>query len=80
MSKLLLFGQPSCMPCQTVKGVLPTLGLEFDYIDVTEEPELAGKYMVMSTPTMVKLTGEDVVEVAVGQQKVMELADKELNS
>lgn len=80
MSKLLLFGQPTCMPCKAVKGTLPTMGLEFDYIDVTEEPEMAAKYMVMSTPTMVKIENEEVLDVAVGQAKVMELAGKELSS
>lgn len=79
MTKFLLFGSPTCMPCKTVKGILPTLGFEFDYIDVIENPDLASEHLIMSTPTMVKLIDGVAVKTVVGQGAVMQLVDEELN-
>ncbi|MDT0700322.1 thioredoxin family protein [Staphylococcus chromogenes] len=78
MTKFLLFGSPTCMPCKTVKNILPTLGFEFEYVDVSENPELASEHMVMSTPTMVKLVEKEPVKTVVGQGAVMQLVDEEL--
>ncbi len=71
MNKLTLFGSPTCVLCQTLKLRLNNEGTEFEYVDVFENPELAGENGIMSTPTL--LYGE---ERAVGLGAGNELLDR----
>lgn len=75
MVKNLLFGSPTCQPCKALKGMLGNLGYEFDYVDCAEQPDMAGKYMVMSTPTLIKVdvNGEEIKR-AVGQGEAFAMA------
>ncbi|MDK1672787.1 thioredoxin family protein [Staphylococcus saprophyticus] len=79
MTKYVLFGSPTCMPCKTIKGILPTLGFEFDYVDVFEQPELAGEHMIMSTPTMIKFEEDEKVATVIGQGDIMAFVSSEQN-
>ncbi|MEJ7218391.1 thioredoxin family protein [Staphylococcus gallinarum] len=71
MTQYLLFGSPTCMPCKTIKGILPSLEFEFEYVDVFEHPELAGEHLIMSTPTMIKFEDDVKVATAIGQGDIM---------
>ncbi|MFQ3843363.1 thioredoxin family protein [Staphylococcus pseudoxylosus] len=77
MTQYLLFGSPTCMPCKTIKGILPSLGFKFDYVDVFENPELAGEHMIMSTPTMIKFEDNVKVATVIGQGDIMGFVSKE---
>lgn len=79
MTKYVLFGSPTCMPCKTIKGILPNLGFEFDYVDVFEQPELAGEHMIMSTPTMIKFEEAEKVATVIGQGDIMAFVSSEQN-
>lgn len=79
MTKYVLFGSPTCMPCKTIKGILPTLGFEFDYVDVFEQAELAGEHMIMSTPTMIKFEEDEKVATVIGQGDIMAFVSSEQN-
>ena len=62
-SKIVVFTQPDCPPCHTVKAYLADKGLEFEERDVTTDKEavreLVETYQSRSTPTIV--IGEDVM-------------------
>jgi len=53
------FGAPWCGPCRKMAPILEQLGREYGSalkvakVDVDENPNLAGKYNVMSIPTMI---------------------------
>lgn len=66
MNKLLLFSRKSCQPCKMVKQQLEHFNVPHEYIDAEENPELAGQYMVMSTPIMVYLVDEKEADRALG--------------
>lgn len=75
MTKNLLFGSPTCQPCMALKGMLGNLGYEFEYVDCAEQPEMAGKYMVMSTPTLIKVDENgETINRATGQGAAFAMA------
>lgn len=78
MTKNLLFGSPTCQPCKALKGMLDNQGYEFDYIDCAEQPDMAGRYMVMSTPTLIKVdeNGEEIKR-ATGQGAAFAMAQED---
>ena len=39
MKEVVVYGKPNCPNCVTVKNILNTRGIEFDYIDVTEDQD-----------------------------------------
>ncbi len=61
--KIIVFTQPDCPPCWSVKVYLADKGLEFEERDVTEDQEavreLVETYQSRSTPTIV--IGENVM-------------------
>ncbi|EKI4464096.1 thioredoxin family protein [Staphylococcus delphini] len=65
-TKFILFGSPTCNPCKAVKNHLESINFKYEYVDVTERPDLAGEYGVMSTPTMVHLIDDIIVNKEVG--------------
>lgn len=68
MSQFLLFGSQTCQPCKALKGMFESNGFEHEYIDCTERPDLAADYMVMSTPTLVKVdVNKNEIKRATGQ-------------
>ncbi|ASB89250.1 MULTISPECIES: glutaredoxin family protein [Bacillus] len=56
--KLIKLEQPSCTPCQLVSNYLNEKGIEYEVIDVTEQPEVAAEYGVMGVPVTILLDGE----------------------
>lgn len=63
MTKLVLFGSPTCAPCFALKGKLDSEGIKYEYVDATANPELASEHLIMSTPTALFVNGEDIVKV-----------------
>jgi glutaredoxin-like YruB-family protein len=61
--KIIVFTQPDCPPCRSVKVYLADKGLEFEERDVTVDQEavreLVETYQSRSTPTIV--IGENVM-------------------
>jgi len=78
------FWAPWCGPCQMLLPVVEKLsgeigaGAKIAKINVDEEPELAGKYGVMSIPAIKVFKGGAIVSEAVGVQsedKLKEMID-----
>jgi thioredoxin 1 len=51
--KLLKLYQPNCRPCVFVENFLQDRGVEYQSINVQEEPEAAVEFGIMSTPVVV---------------------------
>lgn len=56
-----VFGQPGCAPCGATKRALDTLGLDYDYVDITSTKLTVDQtrivYQYRGTPIVV--AGED---------------------
>lgn len=68
---LLDFWAPWCTPCRMVGPILDEIALErkdvkVGKVNVSEEPELARKFGVMSIPTMVVMNEGRIVNQALG--------------
>jgi thioredoxin 1 len=59
MSKIIKLEQPGCRPCQMVSMFLGDQGVEYETIDVTENPDVASHYGVMGVPVTILLDDED---------------------
>ena len=62
----LLFGSPTCAPCDTVKGLLRELEAEdpsvrWAYVDASDALDLADELAVRRVPTLVALDGQGAV-------------------
>ncbi|MEC2076837.1 thioredoxin [Metabacillus fastidiosus] len=75
------FWAPWCGPCKMIAPVLEELDQELAgkakivKVDVDENQETAGKYGVMSIPTLLVLKDGEVVDKAVGFQPKEALAE-----
>ena len=71
-----------CGPCKMVAPIVAELADEYEGVfkigklNVDEEPETAGKYRVMSIPTMIFFKGGKAVETIVGGVPKKTLKDK----
>ena len=70
MSKLYMFSTVHCTKCPEVKEALSKKNVEVEYIDAEETPELAMRYMVMSVPSIVEVS-EDEVKTYWGQEQCL---------
>ncbi len=71
---------PGCSHCAFVKGVLAKVKADYPDLevvehDMTEEPELAGQYMVMSAPGVV-IDGELAFTGGVDEAELRERLDQ----
>lgn len=68
------FWAPWCGPCKIVGPVVEELGKEYEgklkvvKINVDDNPDTAGKYSVMSIPTLMVFKGGQPVKTIVGAQ------------
>lgn len=74
MTKLLLFGSPTCAPCFALKNKLDHEGINYEYINVYDNPELASMHDVWSTPTAI-FTEEDSKEKVSGKANIEEVLE-----
>jgi glutaredoxin len=51
--KIQILTTPGCSGCKTVEKYLDELGLHYDVIDVTENPEFLQKYPIFTAPGIV---------------------------
>jgi thioredoxin 1 len=56
--KLLKLYQPDCPPCIAVENFLQDQGVEYQSVNVQEEPEAAMEFGVMSTPVIILFDDE----------------------
>ena len=56
--RILKLEQPGCTPCTFVSNFLNDKGVEFEVVDVTEQPEVASQYGVMGVPVTILLNDE----------------------
>ncbi len=79
---LLDFWAVWCGPCRMVEPVVDALAEEYDgkvtvgKVNVDEQPELAGRYGVLSIPTLMVFKGGEPVETLIGVQPKPVLAEK----
>lgn len=74
-NKTVLLTTQSCTKCPMVKTMIESKGLDIDYVDIEETPDLAIENSVMSVPTII--TYEDGKAVThVGQGACMELVSQ----
>ncbi|WP_342490456.1 glutaredoxin domain-containing protein [Bacillus sp. FSL R5-0443] len=60
--RLIKLEQPNCNPCKMVSNYLEQAGVEYEEVDVTQNPEVAAQFGVMGVPVTVLLSdqGEEV--------------------
>ena len=72
MVEVKILTTPSCSSCATVEKMLDKLGVEYEIIDITKDPEMLIKYPIMTAPGVV-INGK--LEF-MGVPKEKDLADK----
>ncbi|MEC1408861.1 MULTISPECIES: thioredoxin domain-containing protein [Bacillus] len=60
--RLIKLEQPNCNPCKMVSNYLEQANIQFETVDVTQEPEVASRFGVMGVPVTILLSdqGEEV--------------------
>ncbi|KYD05390.1 thioredoxin family protein [Bacillus atrophaeus] len=60
--RLIKLEQPNCNPCKMVSNYLNQANIEYETIDVTQQPEVAARFEVMGVPVTILLNdqGEEV--------------------
>jgi len=72
MAAIQILTTPSCSSCVAVEKMLDRMGMKYELIDITKNPEILEKYPVMTAPGVV-INGK--LEF-VGVPKEQELAEK----
>lgn len=68
-----IFGAPWCGNCVQTKIQLDVLCVQYEYINIDENPELAAEHTIRSLPTMIDGNGNR----AIGMVKILELVKNE---
>ncbi|WP_342497441.1 thioredoxin domain-containing protein [Bacillus sp. FSL K6-2861] len=60
--RLIKLEQSNCNPCKMVSNYLEQANIQFETVDVTQEPEVASRFGVMGVPVTILLSdqGEEV--------------------
>lgn len=60
--KLIKLFQPNCTPCEYVENYLQNKDVVYESINLQENPDVAGKYGIMSAPVTILLddNGDEV--------------------
>lgn len=53
MAKVQILTTPDCGSCKVVEKMLDGIGIKYEVIDVTKNPEILQKYPIMSAPGIV---------------------------
>lgn len=56
--KLIKLYQPNCRPCVFVENFLHDKGVDYESVNVQENPEVAGQFGIMATPVTILLNDE----------------------
>ncbi|MCY7830342.1 thioredoxin domain-containing protein [Bacillus inaquosorum] len=56
--RLIKLEQPNCNPCKMVSNYLEQADIQFETVDVTQEPEVASRFGVMGVPVTILLSGQ----------------------
>ncbi|MCY9084374.1 thioredoxin domain-containing protein [Bacillus inaquosorum] len=56
--RLIKLEQPNCNPCKMVSNYLEQANIQFETVDVTQEPEVAARFGVMGVPVTILLSGQ----------------------
>ena len=54
---------PTCGVCKKLGKMLDDMNIEYEDVDVSENPEFLDKYSITSVPTLLKDNGEKLVGV-----------------
>lgn len=61
MKRILKFQRENCNPCNMISAFMDAEGIEYEAVDVYENPELTAEYGIMSVPVVILLDGEEEV-------------------
>lgn len=64
--RLIKLEQPNCNPCKMVSNYLNDAGVEFETVDVTQNPEVAAQFEVMGVPVTILLNEQEEVKRSIG--------------
>lgn len=64
--KVVVYGADWCGPCRMVKGTLSRANVEFESINIEEEPNKAADAGIRGLPTIVVFDGDTEVKRLVG--------------
>lgn len=81
MIKVMKFGAEWCPPCRMLdpiwdKVATSTPGVDFEKIDIDQNPELATQYNITAVPTMVFVKNDVVVDVLMGFRREEDIRKK----
>ena len=74
--RLFYFYSPSCGPCRSMTPIVDKLASQSDAItkvDISKDPELAGRFGIRATPTTVLVEKDTIKEVRLGAQSQKQL-------
>lgn len=82
MNKVIYFTSPGCGVCVQLKPKVQALiaskfpKLFFELVDISQQPEMAGKYTVFTAPTVLVFFDEKETHRFVRNMSVFEIEDK----